>query len=65
MVHEDRRLAAVAGAEPGRRPLTAREQFEAVWPTLQMGEAIYCEWPQVLHVRAMFGEWDDRFLMRR
>ena len=28
-----------------------------------MGEAIYCEWPQVLHVRVMFGEWDDRFLM--
>ena len=43
--------------------MTAREQFELVWPTLQMGEAIYCEWPQVLHVRVMFGEWDDRFLM--
>lgn len=43
--------------------MTARQQFEASWPALQLGAAIYCEWPQVLHVRVMFGEWDDRFLM--
>jgi hypothetical protein len=41
----------------------AQGRFEAIWPTLHLGEAIYCEWPQILHVRVMFGEWDDRFLM--
>ena len=43
--------------------MTAHEQFELVWPALQMGEAIYCEWPQVVHVRVTFGKWDERFLM--
>ncbi len=43
--------------------MTAREQFELGWPALLMGEGIYCEWPQVLHVRVTFGEWDERFLM--
>ena len=41
----------------------AREQFEAMWPQVQGGEAIFEEWPHILHVRLRSAHWDEQLLL--
>jgi hypothetical protein len=42
---------------------SSRSQFESLWPRVQGAEAIYREWPHILHVRLLSAHWDDRLLL--
>ena len=43
--------------------IDARQQFEALWPRVRGGVAIYEESPHILHVRLRSAHWDRRLLV--